>query len=57
VSSFSPITWIGHILKQLHILDEIRRKRTMDGMSYAVLPTEVIDIMRRYDVAMIHEAR
>lgn len=47
--------WIGHILKRLHLLDDVRRKRAMDGMTYAVQPFEVIDMMRRYDVAMVRE--
>ncbi|MEZ4666448.1 MAG: hypothetical protein R3E39_00775 [Anaerolineae bacterium] len=48
--------WIGHILKRLHLLDDARRKRGMDGMVYAVQPAEVIDMMRRYDVAVIQES-
>jgi hypothetical protein len=28
----------------------------MDGMVYAIQPTEVIDMMRRYDVAVIQES-
>ena len=44
-------------MKNLHIgLDDARRKRSMDGMVYAVQPTEVIDMMRRYDVAVIQES-
>jgi hypothetical protein len=41
----------------LHLLDDTRRKRGMDGMTYAVQPIEVIDMMRRYDVAVIPESR
>lgn len=48
--------WIGHILKRLQLLDDARRKRGMDGMAYTVQPTEVIDMMRRYDVEVIQEA-
>jgi hypothetical protein len=29
----------------------------MDGMSYAVKPLDVIDMMRRYDVATVYESR
>jgi hypothetical protein len=29
----------------------------MEGMAYAVQPAEVIDMMRRYDVPIIHESR
>jgi hypothetical protein len=49
--------WIGHILKRLHLLDDARRKRGMDAMDYAIQPTEVIDMMRRYEVAVIHESK
>jgi hypothetical protein len=45
--------WIGHVLKRLHLIDEARRKRQTDGIAYAVNPSEVIDMMRRYNVATI----
>ncbi len=48
--------WIGHILKRLHLLDDARRKRAVDGMVYAVQPSEVMDMMRRYDVVAIQES-
>ncbi|MBA3869961.1 MAG: hypothetical protein H0X30_12510 [Anaerolineae bacterium] len=47
--------WIGHILKRLHLLDESKRKRDTDGMVYAVDPTEVRDMMRRYEVISVVE--
>ncbi|MEP6987081.1 MAG: hypothetical protein ABI970_15855, partial [Chloroflexota bacterium] len=47
--------WIGHILKRLHLADEGRRKRNTDGMSYAIEPEEVLDMMRRYEVQPIDE--
>ena len=47
--------WIGHILKRLHLLDDARRKRGMDGMVYAVQPVEVMDMVRCHDVAIIQE--
>lgn len=47
--------WIGHILKRLHLADEGRRKRSTDGMSYAIAPEEVLDMMRRYEVQPIDE--
>lgn len=50
---FGDAQWIGHILKRLHLLDDGRRKRTPEGMTYAVQPAEVRDMMRRYDVAPI----
>ncbi|MCA0454055.1 MAG: hypothetical protein LCI00_08790 [Chloroflexi bacterium] len=56
VEKLGDTQWIGHILKRLHLLDDTRRKRGMDGMVYAVQPTEVMDMMRRYDVAVIQES-
>jgi Toprim domain-containing protein len=56
VEKLGDTQWIGHILKRLHLLDDARRKRSMEGMTYAVQPNEVIDMMRRYEVAMIHES-
>lgn len=47
--------WIGHILKRLHLLDEAGRKRSMDGIAYAVRSFDVTDMMRRYDVAVLHQ--
>ncbi len=44
--------WIGHILKRLHLLDDTRCKRGMDGITYAVKPTEVLDMTRRYSVSL-----
>jgi hypothetical protein len=52
---FGDAQWIGHILKRLHLLDDARRKRSMDGITYAAQPAEVIDMMRRYDVTVIRE--
>jgi hypothetical protein len=56
VEKLGDAQWVGHILKRLHLLDDTRRKRGMDGMVYAVQPAEVIDMMRRYDVAVIQES-
>jgi hypothetical protein len=56
VEKLGDAQWIGHILKRLHLLDDARRKRAVDGMVYAVQPAEVIDMMRRYDVAVIQES-
>jgi hypothetical protein len=55
VEKLGDAQWIGHILKRLHLLDDARRKRGMDGMVYAVQPIEVMDMMRRYEVAVIQE--
>ncbi|MEO8611030.1 MAG: hypothetical protein ABI690_24250, partial [Chloroflexota bacterium] len=56
VEKLGDTQWIGHILKRLHLLDDARRKRGMDGMTYAVQPAEVVDMMRRYDVAVLPES-
>jgi hypothetical protein len=45
--------WIGHILKRLHLSDEKRRKRIADGVAYGIVPNEVDDMMRRYDVKVV----
>ena len=57
VEKLGDAQWIGHILKRLHLLDEAGRKRGMDGITYAVMPLDVIDMMCRYDVAPIYENR
>ena len=56
VEKLGDAQWIGHILKRLHLLDDAPRKRGMDGMIYAVEPVEVLDMMRRYNVAVIQES-
>jgi hypothetical protein len=45
--------WIGHIIKRLHLADEVRRKPANDGMAYAIQRDEVLDMMRRYDVVPV----
>ncbi len=50
---FGDAQWLGHMLKRLHLLDDGRRKRTPEGMAYAVQPAEVRDMLRRYDVSPI----
>jgi hypothetical protein len=55
VEKLGDAQWIGHILKRLHLLDDARRKRGADGMIYAIQSVEVMDMMRRYDVAPIPE--
>ena len=57
VEKMGDSQWIGHIIKRLHLLDDAGRKRGMDGMTYAVQPIEVSDMMRRYDVAVVYETR
>ena len=47
--------WIAHILKRLHLVNEGQRKRSNDGVAYAIEPAEVRDMMRRYDVESICE--
>ncbi|MBE2182400.1 MAG: hypothetical protein IAE89_03140 [Anaerolineae bacterium] len=57
VEKLGDAQWIGHILKRLHLVDETRRRRDVNGMTYAVQPAEIADIMRRYDVNAIIEKR
>lgn len=57
VEKMGDAQWIGHIIKRLHLLDEAGRKRGMDGVTYAIKPLDVIDMMRRYDVAIVSENR
>jgi hypothetical protein len=45
--------WIAHNLSRLHLMDNRRRKRLMDGMVYAVQRAVVLDMMARYDVSTI----
>ncbi len=47
--------WIAHILSRLHLLDNRRRKRLMDGMVYAVQRGVVLDMMERYHVRPIQD--
>jgi len=49
--------WIRHILKRLHLLEDAGRKRGMDGITYAVKSSDVIDMIRCYDVAIVCESR
>jgi len=48
--------WIGHILKRLNLVDDGRRKRSAGGMTYAIDPQSVSDMMRRYDVPSIDDS-
>ena len=45
--------WIGHILKRMQLTDPARRKHHVGGQLYAVQRTELMDIMRRYEVSHI----
>ena len=53
VEQIGHAQWIAHILSRLHLLDNGRRKRQMDGVVYAIQRTAVIDMMHRYDVTPI----
>ncbi len=55
VEKMGDAQWIGHIIKRLHLLDDAGRKRGMDGVTYAIKPLDVTDMMRRYDVAVVSE--
>jgi len=57
VEKMGATQWIGHILKRLDLLDEAGRKRGMDGITYAVKASDVINMMRRYNVAIVYESR
>jgi len=46
-----------HELKRLHLLDDGRRKRSPEGMTYAIHPGEVRDMMHRYNVLPIENAK
>ena len=53
VEQLGHAQWIAHILSRLHLLDNGRRKRQMDGVVYAIQRSTVIDMMSRYDVMPI----
>jgi hypothetical protein len=57
VEQMSEATWMEHVLKRLQLIKNAGRRRSMDGIVYAINPTNVIDMMRRYDVPIIHEER
>jgi hypothetical protein len=42
--------WIGHLLKQLQLVNPARRKHHAGGQLYAISRAEVLDMMRRYEV-------
>jgi hypothetical protein len=56
VEKMGDAQWIGHILKRLHLLDEAGRRRDIVGVTYAVRPADVVDVMRRCDVAIVYES-
>lgn len=53
VEQLGHAQWIAHILSRLHLLDNGRRKRQMDGVVYVIQRTAVVDMMHRYDVTPI----
>jgi len=53
VEQLGHAQWIAHILSRMHLLDNGRRKRQMDGVVYVIRRTAVIDMMHRYDVTPI----
>jgi hypothetical protein len=42
--------WIGHVLKQLQLVNPTRRKHHAGGQLYAIARADVLDMMRRYEV-------
>jgi hypothetical protein len=45
--------WIGHLLKQLQLVNPTRRKHHAGGQLYAISRVEVLDMMRRYEVETV----
>jgi hypothetical protein len=45
--------WIGHVLNRLQLTDRRRRKAYSGGQMYAVKHDDILDMMRRYDVAAL----
>jgi hypothetical protein len=43
-------------MARLHLLDNARRKRQMDGMVYGILRAHVTDMMKRYGVEAISQS-
>jgi len=56
VEQLGHAQWIAHILSRLHLLDNGRRKRQMDGVIYAIQRSAVMDMMHRYDVKPISDS-
>jgi hypothetical protein len=53
VEQLDHAQWIAHIMTRLQLLDSSTRRRQMDGMVYRVIREQVLDMMRRYEVARI----
>jgi hypothetical protein len=49
----SDVQWIGHVLKRLYLIDEVRHKRQTDVIVYVISPLEVVNMVRRYHVTPI----
>ena len=47
--------WIGHLLKQLQLVNPTRRKHYAGGQLYAISRGDVLDMMRRYEVEVLEE--
>jgi DNA primase len=47
------VQWIGHLLKQLQLVNPSRRKHHAGGQLYAISRTEVLEMMRRYEVEKV----
>jgi hypothetical protein len=45
--------WIGHILNRLQLTDRHRRKAYAGGQMYAIERSDILDMMRRYEVGLI----
>jgi hypothetical protein len=56
VETLGHAQWIAHVMSRLHLLDNARRKRQMDGMIYGIQRAHVIDMMQRYGVEAISQS-
>jgi hypothetical protein len=53
VEQLGHAQWIAHIMTRLQLLDSSTRRRQMDGMVYRIMRSQVMDMMRRYEVMVI----
>jgi hypothetical protein len=48
--------WVGHILNRLQLTDRNRRKAYTGGQMYLIRRSEIMDMMRRYDVESVSQS-
>jgi hypothetical protein len=56
IESLGHAQWIAHVMARLHLLDNARRKRQVDGMVYGIQRAHVWDMMQRYGVEAIMQS-